>query len=211
MAIACGVTIENAKGGAGSDRLIGNGAANELSGNDGNDTLTGAGGSDRLWGGAGADTFQDEAAGLDGDTIRDLAVEDRIEALGRGFGSAAIQRALLADATRLAIDTGGRDGADTDLTLSGIFTGTFAATAGDDGSTFIGYRPAATEAALSIAALSADEAEGNAGATPFTFTVARTGDSGTAVSAAWAVTPRATRARRPPRPTSPGASCPPAW
>jgi hypothetical protein len=43
------------------------------------------------------------------------------------------------------------------------------------------------DASLSISAASADKAEGDAGSTAFTFTVTRTGDSATMVSADWAV------------------------
>ncbi len=41
---------------------------------------------------------------------------------------------------------------------------------------------------LSIAALSADKAEGQSGATPFTFTVTRSGDTSVATTATWTVT-----------------------
>ncbi|MFD0936598.1 M10 family metallopeptidase, partial [Methylobacterium trifolii] len=51
LTIANGVTIENATGGSGSDRLIGNDAANGLVGGDGDDTLVGGAGSDQLTGG----------------------------------------------------------------------------------------------------------------------------------------------------------------
>ena len=44
------------------------------------------------------------------------------------------------------------------------------------------------QASLSIAALSADKAEGQSGSTAFTFTVTRGGDTGIATSASWAVT-----------------------
>jgi len=66
VAIAYGVTIENAVGGAGDDTLIGNEQANDLSGNGGSDvlkgntgkdTLDGGGGKDRLKGGSGTDTL----------------------------------------------------------------------------------------------------------------------------------------------------------
>ncbi|HYD31423.1 MAG TPA: M10 family metallopeptidase [Azospirillaceae bacterium] len=58
------VTIENATGGGGNDRLIGNDAANVLAAAAGNDTLTGGRGNDTLDGGAGADTavFSSRAA-----------------------------------------------------------------------------------------------------------------------------------------------------
>lgn len=55
VAIAYGVTIENARGGGGDDTLVGNAAANALSGNAGDDRLKGGDGSDRLDGGAGRD------------------------------------------------------------------------------------------------------------------------------------------------------------
>jgi hypothetical protein len=49
--------IENAKGGAGSDVILGNTGANNIDGGGGQDTLDGDGGNDTLTGGAGADTF----------------------------------------------------------------------------------------------------------------------------------------------------------
>lgn len=55
--IANGVTIENASGGSGNDRLTGNDAANRLSGGAGNDRLEGGAGDDRLVGGLGSDTL----------------------------------------------------------------------------------------------------------------------------------------------------------
>jgi Ca2+-binding RTX toxin-like protein len=48
--------VENAKGGSGADRLVGDGGQNQLSGNGGDDVLTGGGGADRLSGGSGSDT-----------------------------------------------------------------------------------------------------------------------------------------------------------
>jgi serralysin len=54
LAIAYGVTIENAIGGGGNDTLIGNAAANDLHGGGGNDTLNG---------GAGIDTASYSGAG----------------------------------------------------------------------------------------------------------------------------------------------------
>jgi Ca2+-binding RTX toxin-like protein len=55
LAIAFGVTIENAVGGSGSDRLTGNAVANRLEGGGGADTLAGGGGDDTLVGGSGTD------------------------------------------------------------------------------------------------------------------------------------------------------------
>ena len=57
LAIAQGVTIENAVGGAGNDTIIGNDAANILSGGSGDDEITGGAGNDTIDGGAGTDTL----------------------------------------------------------------------------------------------------------------------------------------------------------
>ena len=79
IAIAYGVTIENAKGGSGADKIFGNDVANVLSGNAGNDILDGELGADTLRGGRGIDIY---IVG-DGDTVdeqgnRDLGDEIRI-------------------------------------------------------------------------------------------------------------------------------------
>ncbi len=57
IAIAFGVTIENAAGGSGADRITGNAAANDLDGNGGGDTLDGGSGNDTLDGGSGTDSL----------------------------------------------------------------------------------------------------------------------------------------------------------
>lgn len=56
LAIAYGVTIENATGGAGDDSLTGNTGGNILTGGGGDDTLNGGGGDDTLNGQTGIDT-----------------------------------------------------------------------------------------------------------------------------------------------------------
>ncbi|NEQ51918.1 MAG: hypothetical protein F6K11_17560 [Leptolyngbya sp. SIO3F4] len=56
LAIAYGVTIENAFGGSGNDRITGNNARNIIFGNAGNDFISGRGGDDFMDGGAGIDT-----------------------------------------------------------------------------------------------------------------------------------------------------------
>ncbi len=66
VAIAYGVTIENALGGSGNDGIIGNSSNNSLLGDTGNDTLTGAGGNDTLVGGSGSDTLNGTNSTLDG-------------------------------------------------------------------------------------------------------------------------------------------------
>ena len=57
LAIAYDVEIENAVGGSGNDRIIGNALDNVLRGGSGNDTLEGHAGNDWLIGGGGSDTL----------------------------------------------------------------------------------------------------------------------------------------------------------
>jgi serralysin len=84
VAIAQGVTIENARGGSAADRIIGNEVANQLSGNAGDDVLIGGGGADTLAGGSGADTFVFTAIGDSTSGARDRITDftggsDRID------------------------------------------------------------------------------------------------------------------------------------
>lgn len=67
VAIAYDTVIENARGGGGNDKIIGNNAKNKLFGNDGNDKIVAKGGRDVLNGGAGNDR-------LDGDTGNDRLI-----------------------------------------------------------------------------------------------------------------------------------------
>jgi serralysin len=63
IAIAYGVTIENAIGGAGNDFITGNAAVNKLEGRSGNDELDGREGADVMIGGLGDDRYHvDQAA-----------------------------------------------------------------------------------------------------------------------------------------------------
>ena len=72
VAIAYGVTIENAIGGAGDDVITGNDVANRITGGGGDDTLTG---------GAGNDSFV-FSAGDGHDTITDFSTGDIIDVSG---------------------------------------------------------------------------------------------------------------------------------
>jgi Ca2+-binding RTX toxin-like protein len=69
VVIARGTVIENAIGGSGADRIIGNAVNNAISGRGGIDVLTG---------GLGTDTFQGSRAELNGDLITDFSRGDRI-------------------------------------------------------------------------------------------------------------------------------------
>lgn len=92
--------IENAKGGSGNDRIIGNQAANSLLGNSGNDTLKGEGGSDVLIGGAGADRLY---GGAGADRLYGGAGADDL------FGGSGADFFLFKVRTESTVATSGRD------------------------------------------------------------------------------------------------------
>jgi Ca2+-binding RTX toxin-like protein len=78
--IAYGVTIENAVGGAGADRITGNAAANELSGGGGADWLSGGAGADSVAGGSGNDLVE---GSRDGDALQG---DSGVDTLNGGAG-----------------------------------------------------------------------------------------------------------------------------
>lgn len=67
--------VEDAAGGAGSDRLVGNAAANRLAGQDGRDTVAGLSGDDTLNGGRGEDVL---SGGAGADRLLGGAGDDRL-------------------------------------------------------------------------------------------------------------------------------------
>lgn len=117
VAIAFGVTIENAIGGSGNDKLIGNGAANLIIGKGSKDNIDGKGGNDTLRGGAGGDTLRGHGgndtlkgqggrdsfvfkSGDDADTVVDFQNDvDQVKVVGFGSKSQVLSYA----------DTGGGD------------------------------------------------------------------------------------------------------
>jgi Ca2+-binding RTX toxin-like protein len=116
-------SIENLRGGAVGDRLVGNAQDNTLLGNgkgdtlggaDGDDVLIGGHSKDRLYGGAGADDFVFLAKNQLTDLIYDFASgEDQIHMEGYGFGFGTYTGALAANAfvsgtTNLAQDADDR-------------------------------------------------------------------------------------------------------
>jgi serralysin len=90
LAIAFGVAIENAIGGAGHDTLIGNALANYLSGGSGSDYLYGESGNDYLSGGSGNDYFNGGAGndamygGSGSDTLLGSSGNDRLVGYASG-------------------------------------------------------------------------------------------------------------------------------
>ncbi|MCB1358648.1 MAG: M10 family metallopeptidase C-terminal domain-containing protein [Maritimibacter sp.] len=85
VAIAFGVTIENAVGGAGADWLTGNRADNVLIGNAGGDLIKGKSGTDVLSGGRGGDKLK---GGSDADLLKGGPGRDKL--IG-GIGSDTLQ------------------------------------------------------------------------------------------------------------------------
>ena len=71
-----------------NDTIIGGNGNDTLNGGDGNDTLSGILGADTLTGGAGNDIFRDLAKNLNGDTIHDLTVDDRISISNIAYSAA---------------------------------------------------------------------------------------------------------------------------
>jgi Ca2+-binding RTX toxin-like protein len=149
------------------ENAVGNIGDDSITGTAGNNRLTGGGGDDTLEGGAGTDTAVFSGARNDyvitrNSTTGALTVQDTRSAAGVGTDM---------------------PGDGTDLLRADIEVLSF--TDGDVlASSFV---PAAVPV-LSVAPLSADKDEGNAGSTAFTFTVTRTGDTSGASTAAWAVT-----------------------
>ena len=82
-----GVVLSLTPGTEGDDVLIGTEQADALNGLGGNDTISGLGGSDTLTGGSGNDSFQGTVAGLNGDTIIDFEVGDKIVITDAVLGS----------------------------------------------------------------------------------------------------------------------------
>ena len=125
--IANGVMIENATGGGGDDRLVGNRGSNELRGNGGNDTAYGRDGDDLLWGGDGRDYL---SGGRDADILWGENGNDRIA----GGGG----RDVLRGGNGNDVIIGGTDvdalygGANNDSLYGGSYTDRMKGGAGDD-------------------------------------------------------------------------------
>jgi len=94
VAIAFGVTIEDAVGGSGNDTITGNTANNHLIGGDGKDTINGGGGTDILEGDGGDDILEGNGT-LDGGADNDILRGDGI--LIGGTGNDKLYGGSLAD------------------------------------------------------------------------------------------------------------------
>lgn len=102
FSIAHGVKIENARGGAGSDILVGNEGRNVLTGANGHDGLFGGLGKDTLLGGGGVDWLD---GGLGSDVLRGGAGADSF-VFGQGYGLDTIVDFGVGDIVNLAMGDG---------------------------------------------------------------------------------------------------------
>jgi len=196
------------------NRITGSTGADTLDGGDGADTLVGAGGADVLLGGAGDDRlhvadlgFARVVGGTGTDTLvldgAGLVLNLATLAPGRLQGIEAIdltgggdnrlvltaQSVLaLSDTAALRIDgdAGDRisfgDSVWTSLGSSGGYTSYANGLATLQVADAVGV-----DTALVVTALSASKAEGNAGGTPFTFSVARSGSTAGTITVGWSV------------------------
>lgn len=112
VSIARGTLIENAIGGAGSDRLIGSAAVNRLAGGGGNDVLEGGSGADRLEGGLGDDVLNGGAGAdrMEGGAGNDVyhvdgSADVLVELAGQGIDlvNASLTWTLAANIENLAL------------------------------------------------------------------------------------------------------------
>ncbi|HYD70232.1 Calx-beta domain-containing protein [Azospirillum sp.] len=175
------------RGGDGNDALLG-----DMMGNSGNDTLDGGAGDDYLDGGSGGDLLTG-GSGNDAfrvranTTITDFTMGDVLLVDGT-FTSAALTTTTSGGVTTLAIDRDGNGTTDLTVTLDGSLTTPLAASPTGDGTTAITQAPAAPQTTVSIASTAADRAEGDAGTTPFVFTLSRTGGLSASATLAYTVT-----------------------
>jgi serralysin len=97
-------SIENLRGSAFDDVLVGKGGVNVLRGLGGDDRLTGGGGADRLEGGGGADIFRYPAAAFGQDTIVGFQDGvDQISLVGSGLTFASFAEAQVGANTLLTL------------------------------------------------------------------------------------------------------------
>jgi len=124
-------------GSAGNDTIFGGNGNDTLIGGDGIDTIAGGLGIDFLTGGTGNDIFRDTVANLNGDTITDLEIGDRINV--SNFAFSVSSTAVFAGGV-LTID---RDGAGPvagiDVNLVGAYNNNFAVTADPLGGVAVHY------------------------------------------------------------------------
>lgn len=117
-------TGQTINGTPGNDTLNGFSGNDALSGLAGNDTLTGRAGNDALTGGPGSDLFRDSAANLNGDTLTDFGMSDRIEVSGQRF----TQLQYVPASGHLSLDTDGNGSFETMLALPAQLAGVIEAT-----------------------------------------------------------------------------------
>lgn len=140
LGIAKGAIIEHAKGGSGSDVIIGNNVANNLLGGRGADKLTGGFGNDKLYGGVSADVLSGQGGNdiliggggadrMDGGDGRDVFDYNRLNETGRTTGTADTITGFVSGTDRIDLQT-----LDANAALDGNQSFTFIGGAAFDGS-----------------------------------------------------------------------------
>jgi hypothetical protein len=144
--IADAVTIENATGGSGADRITGNPGANKVDAGAGNDTVTAASGYDRIEGGAGTDTAAFTGTSADylvlyNATTNRYSVGDRLGLARDGVDLVSnVEQFQFSDGTRAV----------TSLTLGTAVTGNARTIIGVS-EAFYGFGPGAAQYSASLA------------------------------------------------------------
>jgi serralysin len=150
--IADAVTIENATGGAGNDRITGNAVANKIDGGGGNDTVAGGTANDRIEGGAGSDVVTYSGAMADYVVLFHASV-GRYSIGDRATGRDGID--VLSNVEQYQFSDGAR--AAGSLALASAVQGNARVVLGVS-EAFFGFAPGATQYQASLAKINAEGA-----------------------------------------------------
>ncbi len=188
---AFSVTLSNASAGT----VIGTASANGLIGNDDASLSIAATSADKAEGQSGSSAFTftvTRTGDLSGAASAQWAVAgaavNAADFTGGELPTGTVSFAAGEGSKVISVDVAGDTAVESNeafsVTLSNASAGTVIGTASANG--LIGNDDI-DPASLSIAATSADKAEGDMGATPFTFTITRSGDLSSTTSVSWAV------------------------
>jgi len=161
----------------------------------GADRLAGGLGADLLFGGDGDDSFEGTLAELDGDMVGDYEAGEKIVVQGVVSSDVAVSWSKGSKVVGIDVTGDGLaeasvtlDVAPDDLIASGLQLAVLPA--GDGTDTSIAFTTPPAGPLVSLAALSADRAEGDAATTPFTFAVTLSQASASEETVRWTLTGR---------------------
>jgi len=161
----------------------------------GADRLAGGLGADLLFGGDGDDSFEGTLAELDGDMVGDYEAGEKIVVQGVFSSDVAVSWSKGSKVVGIDVTGDGLaeasvtlDVAPDDLIASGLQLAVLPA--GDGTDTSIAFTTPPAGPLVSLAALSADRAEGDAATTPFTFAVTLSQASASEETVRWTLTGR---------------------